>query len=92
MMLAAAACATMQPVSYTAAPLENGEYDITFVSIALPDDAHEAELAKRVAATCSGAASYALRDLDVQEVLGLDDAENTPRRTTKATLACEASA
>jgi hypothetical protein len=87
-MLVAQACTTAEPVTYAAIPLGNGQYDMTFVSVALPDDAHETEIALRAAATCSGL--YALHDVSVQDVVGLDDTENTPRRATKAILSCEA--
>ena len=82
-----AACATAEPVSYSAVPCGAAEFDVAFTSVGLAEDAHEAALSRRAAATCSG--GYKLHVVGEEDVVGLDDTKNTPRKTTKAILTCE---
>ena len=83
----AASCTTGDRISYDAKSLGAGEYNIAFTSIALGDEAHAHALAQRVSATRGGA--YALREVSEEDIVGIDDSKNTPRKTTRAILSCE---
>jgi len=88
--LLASSCATGDRISYDAKSLGAGEYNIAFTSIALGDEAHARALAQRVSATCGGA--YVLREVSEEDIVGIDDSKDTPRKTTRAILSCEKAA
>lgn len=86
-VLAVAGCMAGQRVSYDAEPFADREFRITFTGIDMNDAENAASLDRYASGTCDG--RYFFRDYSEEEIIGLDEAKDTPRKTITAILSCE---